>query len=65
MWMAIWVFAFIGLFIIGLAVCDCLDRKRRSVPIQWGFVLLAVLAGLLAAFPIVSGLVLWLLGLPL
>ena len=43
MWMAIWVFAFIGLFIIGLTVYDCLDRKRRGVPIKWGFVLLAVL----------------------
>ena len=65
MWMAIWVFALIGLFITGLTVYDCLDRKRRDVPIKWGFVLLAVLAGLALAFPIVSGLVLRLLGLPL
>ena len=65
MWMAIWVFALIGLFITGLTVYDCLDRKRRDVPIKWGFVLLAVLAGLALAFPIVSGLVLQLLGLPL
>ena len=65
MWMAIWVFALIGLFIIGLTVYDCLDRKRRGVPIKRGFVLLAVLAGLLAAFPMVFGLARWLLGLPL
>ena len=65
MWMAIWGFALMGLFIIGLTVYDCLDRKRRDVPIKWGFVRLAVLAGLALAFPIVSGLVFRLLGLPL
>lgn len=64
-WMAIWVFTFIGLFIIAVAIYDFFDRKKRDQEIKIWKYLLAVIVGLAFAFPIVSGIVLWLLDYPL
>lgn len=39
MWMGIWVFSFIGLFVIGVAVYDYFDRKKRNQEIKlWKYV---------------------------
>ena len=64
-WMASWVFTFIGLFIIAVAIYDFFDRKKRDQEIKIWKYLLAVIVGLAFAFPIVSGIVLWLLDYPL
>ena len=64
-WMAIWVFTFIGLFIIAVAIYDFFDRKKRDQEIKIWKYLLAIIVGLAFAFPIVSGIVLWLLDYPL
>ena len=64
-WMAIWVFTFIGLFIIAVAIYDYFDRKKRDQEIKIWKYLLAVIVGLAFVFPIVSGIVLWLLDYPL
>ena len=64
-WMAIWVFTFIGLFIIAVAIYDFFDRKKRDQEIKIWKYLLAVIVGLAFVFPIVSGIVLWLLDYPL
>ena len=65
MWMGIWIFSFIGLFIIAVAIYDYLDRKKRSQEIKlWKYVL-AVLIGLIMMLPILSGVILWILRLSL
>ena len=65
MWMGIWVFSFIGLFVIGVTVYDYFDRKKRNQEIKLWKYILATIVGLVLMFPILSGVVLWLLGLPL
>ena len=65
MWMGLWVFSFGGLFVIAVAVYDYFDRKKRNQEIKLWKYLLAIIAGLVLMFPILSGGVLWLLGLPL
>ena len=65
MWMGIWVFTFIGLFIIAVAIYDYFDRKKRNQEIKLWKYLLAAMIGLVLMFPILSGIVLWLLRLPL
>lgn len=64
-WMGIWISTFIGIFIIAVAIYDYFDRKKRNQEIKIWKYLLAIIVGLALAFPIVSGIVLWLLGLPL
>lgn len=64
-WLGIWAFSFLGFFIIGVAVYDWIDRKKRGQEIKLWKYFLAIMVGLALAFPIVSGVVLWLLGLPL
>lgn len=65
MWMGIWAFSFFGIFIITVAIYDFFDRKKRNQEIKMWKYLLAIVVGLVLMFPIVSGVVLWLLGLPL
>lgn len=64
MWMGIWIFTLIGPFIIAVAVYDCAGRKKRRQEIKLWKYLLAATVGLALMFPILSGMVLWLLGLP-
>jgi len=64
-WLGIWAFFFIGLLVIALAAYDCFDRKKRNQEVKVWKYLVAVIAGLVLMFPILSGVVLWLLGLPL
>lgn len=65
MWMGIWIFTLIGLFIIAIAIYDYFDRKKRNQEIKLWKYLLASMIGLVLMFPVLSGIVLWLLGLPL
>ena len=65
MWMGIWVFSFIGLFVIGVALYDYFDRKKRNQEIKLWKYLLAIIVGLVLMFPILYGVVLWLFGLPI
>lgn len=65
LWMGIWIFTFIGLFIIAVAIYDCFDRKKRNQEIKLWKYLLAAMIGLVLMFPVLSGIVLRLLGLPL
>ena len=65
MWMGIWVFSCIGLFVIGVAAYDYFDRKKRNQEIKLWKYLLAAIVGLVLTFPILSGVLLWLLRLPL
>lgn len=40
MWMGIWIFTFIGLFIIAAAIYDYFDRKKRNQEIKtWKYLL--------------------------
>lgn len=64
-WMGIWISIFIGFFIITVAIYDYFDKKKRGQEIKIWKYLLAIIVGLALLFPIVSGIVLWLLGLPL
>ena len=64
-WMGIWVFSFIGLFVIAVVIYDCLDRKKRNQEIKLWKYLLAIIVGLVLMFPILYGVMLWLLGLPI
>lgn len=64
-WMGIWIFSLIGLFVIGVAVYDYFDRKKRKQEIKLWKYILAVIAGLILMSPILSGIVLWFLGLPI
>ena len=63
--MGIWISTFIGFFIITVAIYDYFDKKKRGQEIKIWKYLLAIIVGLALLFPIVSGIVLWLLGLPL
>lgn len=65
MWIRIWLFCFFGLFIMAVAAYDYLDRKKRNQEIKLWKYLLAAVIGLILMFPILSGIVLRLLGLPL
>ncbi len=65
MWMGIWIFTLIGLFIIAVAIYDYFDRKKRNQEIKLWKYLLAAMIGLVLMFPVLSGIVLWLLRLPL
>ena len=65
MWMGIWGISFIGFFIIATAVYDFSDRKKRDQEIKLWKYFLAIVVGLALAFPIVSGIILWILRLPL
>ena len=65
MWMGIWIFTLIGLFIIAVAIYDCFDRKKRNQEIKLWKYLLAAMIGLVLMFPVLSGIVLWLLRLPI
>ena len=64
-WLGIWAFFFIGLLVIAIAVYDCFDRKKRNQEVKVWKYLVAAIVGLALMFPILSGVVLWLLGLPL
>lgn len=61
MWMGIWIFTFIGLFIIGVAIYDYFDRKKRCQEIKKWKYFLVIIVGLGLMYPIVSGLILLLL----
>ena len=63
LWMGIWIF--IGLFIIAVAIYDYFDRKKRNQEIKLWKYLLAAMIGLVLMFPVLSGIVLRLLGLHL
>jgi len=64
-WMGIWIFSLIGLFVIGVAVYDYFDRKKRNQEIKlWKYICVGSL-GLILMSPILSGIVLWFLGLPI
>lgn len=65
MWMGIWIFTLIGLFIIAVAIYDYFDRKKRNQEIKLWKYLLASMIGLVLMFPVLSGIVLRFLGLPL
>jgi len=65
MWMGIWIFTFIGLFIIAAAIYDYFDRKKRNQEIKTWKYLLAAMIGLVLMFPALTGIVLRFLGLPL
>ena len=65
MWIGIWGISLIGLFVIGVTVYDYFDRKKRNQEIKLWKYLLTMIVGLFLMFPILSGVVLWLLGLPL
>lgn len=65
MWMGIWIFIFIGLFIIAVAIYDYFDRKKRNQEIKTWKYLLAAMIGLVLMFPVLTGIVLRFLGLPL
>lgn len=40
LWMGIWIFTFIGLFIIAIAIYDYFDRKKRNQEIKtWKYLL--------------------------
>ena len=65
MWMGIWVFTLIGLFIIAVAIYDYFDRKKRNQEIKTWKYLLAAMIGLVLMFPVLTGIVLRFLGLPL
>lgn len=65
MWMGIWIFTLIGLFIIAVAIYDYFDRKKRNQEIKLWKYLLAAMIGLVLMFPVLSGIVLRLLGLHL
>ena len=65
MWMGIWIFTLIGLFIIAVAIYDYFDRKKSNQEIKLWKYLLASMIGLVLMFPVLSGIVLRLLGLPL
>lgn len=54
--MLLWVLSFAGMFVIGVAVYDYLDRKKRGQEIKlWKYVL-AVLVGLVLMWPVLAGL---------
>ena len=56
-WMLLWVLSFAGMFVIGVAVYDYLDRKKRGQEIKlWKYVLVG-LVGLALVWPILAGLV--------
>ena len=61
MWLGIWIFTFIGLFIIGIAIYDYFDRKKRNQEIKKWKYLMAIIVGLGLMYPIVSGIILLLL----
>lgn len=63
LWMGIWIF--IGLFIIAVAIYDYFDRKKRNQEIKLWKYLLAAMIGLVLMFPVLTGIVLRFLGLPL
>lgn len=65
MWMGIWIFTLIGLFIIAVAIYDCFDRKKRNQEIKLWKYLLTAMIGLVLMSPVLSGIVLRFLGLPL
>ena len=65
LWMGIWIFIFIGLFIIAVAIYDYFDRKKRNQEIKTWKYLLAAMIGLVLMFPVLTGIVLRFLGLPL
>ena len=65
MWMGILIFTLIGLFIIAVAIYDYFDRKKRNQEIKLWKYLLAAMIGLVLMFPVLTGIVLRFLGLPL
>ena len=65
LWMGIWIFTLIGLFIIAVAIYDYFDRKKRNQEIKLWKYLLAAMIGLVLMFPVLTGIVLRFLGLPL
>ena len=65
MWMGIWIFTLIGLFIIAVAIYDYFDRKKRNQEIKLWKYLLAAMIGFVLMFPVLTGIVLRFLGLPL
>ena len=54
-WIFLWVICLFGLFVIGLAVYDYVDRKKRGQQIKLWKYAVAVFGGLVLAFPVLSG----------
>ena len=60
-WLAMWFIFFAGVFVIGVAVYDYLDRKKRGQPIKkWAYALTFLIA-LLLMFPVLSTFLFYLL----
>lgn len=57
MWMTLWVFFFIGLFVIAVVIYDYLDRKKQNQKIVIWKYAIAVIIGLMLMFPVASGIV--------
>ena len=53
-WMALWLFTFLGAFIIVVTVYDYVDRKKRNVEIKWWIHVVAFGIGFAFMFPVVS-----------
>ena len=64
-WMGIWIGTFLGVFIIAVAIYDYFSRKKLNQEIKLWKYFLAIVIGLAFSFPIIAGVVLWLLGLSL
>ena len=54
-WIFLWVIGLLGLFVIGLAVYDYLDRKKRGQPMKLWKYALAILIDMVLMFPVISG----------
>ena len=56
-WIFLWAICLIGLFVIGLAVYDFVDRKKRGQPIKLWKYAVAIVIGLVLMFPVIPGIV--------
>lgn len=56
-WILMWVLFLAGLFVIGVAVYDYMDRKKRGQAIKLWKYGLAVLIGMVMMWPVLTGLV--------
>ena len=57
MWMALWVFTFIGLFVIAVAIYDYVDRKKRNQKIKKWKHVLAIVIGLVLMWPVYGAII--------
>ena len=56
-WIFLWVICLTGVFVIGLAVYDYVDRKKRGQQIKLWKYGLVLLVGLVLMWPVLWGLV--------